>query len=131
MSKNQSTIANKLRILKLPISVKRKLVRHSLTERHARALLRLHDETAQLRLIDRIVREGLSVKETEDLVEHELNRLYGEEKDSPQMKMRCGYRIYVNTLKRAVGKMTAMGAKTEYKTVEYDDRIAVTITVMK
>ncbi len=76
LSKNQSTIANKLRILKLPRTVREKIIRHGLTERHARTLLRLHDENAQLSAIDRIVREGMSVKATENLVEKLLIKLY-------------------------------------------------------
>ena len=47
LSKNQSTIANKLRILKLTRNVKDKILTTGLSERHARALLRLHNEKAQ------------------------------------------------------------------------------------
>ena len=76
LSKNQSTIANKLRILKLSRAVKERILSAGLSERHARALLRLHNEAAQIELIEKVAGEGLSVKATEDLVEKELKKLY-------------------------------------------------------
>ena len=68
IGKNQSTVANKLRILKLTPAVKAAIMANRLTERHARTLLRIQDPRLQLQLIDQIRRESLSVKATEDLV---------------------------------------------------------------
>ena len=56
-------------------------------------MLRLHNETAQLKMIKRIADEGLSVKATEELVEKELSKLYGEEKDQ-KIKFKINYRLY-------------------------------------
>ena len=131
LSKNQSTIANKLRILRLPHSVKKALITGGLTERHARALLRLHNEQAQLKLLDTIIKRSLSVKETEELVEKELNKLYGEAGDTPAIKMRGGYKIYVNTIKRAVKKLEDMGTRAEMSTRDDGDRICISIIVPK
>ncbi|MBR4078715.1 MAG: ParB/RepB/Spo0J family partition protein [Christensenellaceae bacterium] len=133
LSKNQSTIANKLRILRLPPQIKQKILRNALTERHARALLRLHNEDAQNSLIDRIVEEGLSVKETEELVEHELTRLYGEEKDiAPNLLlMRCSYKIYLNTLKKTVSKLVSMGARAGIETQDCGDHMLISIKLAK
>lgn len=133
LSKNQSTIANKLRILRLAPTVKEKLLEHGLTERHARALLRLHNEAAQLRLIDFIAEEGLSVKSTEELVEKELDRIYGEVKDEPQniIKMRCNYNIYINTIKKTVKKINQMGGAVTYDVAEKEDCIEVMLRVKK
>lgn len=131
LSKNQSTIANKLRILRLPHSVKKLLISGSLTERHARALLRLHNEQAQLELLDVIIKRSLSVKETEALVEKELGRLYGEVHEAPPVRMRGGYKIYVNTIKRAVKKLEDMGTRAEMSTEDKGDRININIVVPK
>ncbi|MEW6031897.1 MAG: ParB/RepB/Spo0J family partition protein [Bacillota bacterium] len=68
VGKSQSTIANKLRLLRLPESVQARLLEGQVSERHARALLELTDEVLQLRLLDEIRERGLSVRETEDRV---------------------------------------------------------------
>ena len=60
IGKNQSTVANKLRILKLTPAVKAAIMANRLTERHARTLLRIQDPRLQLQLIDQIRRESLS-----------------------------------------------------------------------
>lgn len=133
LSKNQSTIANKIRILKLSQKVKEKIMEYNLTERHARSLLRLHNEQAQLRLADIINKESLSVKETEKLVENELKRLYGEV-DEPKreiMRLVRDYRIYINTIKRALNKINEMGVKTQLHTEDFDDNVCITIKLLK
>lgn len=134
LSKNQSTIANKLRILRLPRNVKEKITKNGLTERHARALLRLHNEPAQNRLVDFIIKEGLSVKATERLVENELKRLYGEECEEKMqtiVQFMRDYRIYVNSLKRTVSKITESGVQTQFEYNERDDCVEVVVKLMK
>ena len=68
LGKNQSTIANKLRILRLPSDVKIKLVENGLTERHARALLKLPTEDLMKEVLDKIIKNELTVKKTEKLI---------------------------------------------------------------
>lgn len=133
LSKNQSTIANKLRILRLPRVVKDRITYYALTERHARALLRLHNEEAQLKLVERIGKQGLSVKATEDLVQAELQCLYGEEKEERGnlLRIKCGYKIYLNTLRKTVKKINAMGANASVHTVEKQDCVEILVTVSK
>ncbi len=133
LAKNQSTIANKLRILKLPVSVKEKLVKARLSERHARALLRLHNEEAQIELVDRIVLNGLSVKMTEELVEKQLRSLYGEESEEERGKLsiKCGYKLSVNTIRRAFAKLTESGVKGEFSTQDRGEFVEVMVKVFK
>jgi ParB family chromosome partitioning protein len=66
--KGQSTIANKLRLLRLPEAVQSRIVSDGVSERHARALLELPDATWQMRVLDEIRDRGLSVRETEERV---------------------------------------------------------------
>lgn len=133
LSKNQSTIANKIRILKLSPKVKGKIMEYNLTERHARSLLRLHNEEAQIKLAEIINRENLSVKETEKMVENELKRLYGEEEEPKREILRFvrDYRIYINTIKRAVKKINEMGVKTQFYSQDLDDSVYITIKLIK
>ena len=69
LGKSQSTIANKIRILKLSPKVRQILIAHNLTERHARALLRLPEEKQRLRAANLIAERGLNVAKTEELVD--------------------------------------------------------------
>ena len=132
LSKNQSTVANKLRILKLSRPVKDKIIKSGLTERHARALLRLHNETAQIRLVDKIARDNLSVKATEELVEAELRRLYGEvESQDKVIRFKCNYNIYLNTIKKSVSKIAALGVNTSFDYEDKGDYLEVLVKIMK
>ena len=133
LSKNQSTIANKLRILKLPRTVKNRIVSAGLSERHARALLRLHNEEAELRLVDAIAQEGLSVKATEKLVERELRKIYGEvpEEKPKIIRLMNNYRIYVNTIRQAIQKIEKVGVETQMTCEEREDGIEIHIHLAK
>lgn len=74
LGKSQSTVANKLRLLRLPDSVQDRVVRKALTERHARALLRLPDRDSQERLAAAAEQGGWTVDETERRVEEHVSR---------------------------------------------------------
>ena len=67
LGKSQSSIANKLRVLRLPSSVKAAMKEQGLTERHARALLKLKNEKEQLAVVRKVAEKGLSVKETQEV----------------------------------------------------------------
>ena len=75
IGKSQSAVANKLRILRHPPSVLQALREHHLTERHARALLRLPDEEERLRVIGLIVQGEWTVAKTEQYIDARLARL--------------------------------------------------------
>ena len=77
IGKKQSTIANKLRLLKLNKEVRELCLTNNLTERHARALLTVPDEKLQLKIVQKIISSGLNVKKTEELINKELLKLAG------------------------------------------------------
>ena len=72
MGKTQSAVANKLRILRLYGETKRILAEYGLTERHARALLRLSEEEQQVQTAKLIAVKGMNVRETEEYIENLL-----------------------------------------------------------
>lgn len=69
LGKKQSTIANKIRLLKLDDSVKDALLNEKISERHARSLLKLYDRNDQKRMLDRIINERLTVRQTDKEIE--------------------------------------------------------------
>ena len=71
---SQSSIANKMRLLNLPKKVQDALLYGKISERHARSLLSLNNQDLQLNLLERIVDERLTVKQTEDEISLLLNK---------------------------------------------------------
>ena len=130
LGKNQSTIANKMRILKLPASVKALLLEHNLTERHARSLLRLHDEEMQIKIARVIVEQSLNVKATEELVERTISRIYGIEKEErPAANKVSAFvrdtRLYVNSIKTIVQQMQSAGLQPAYDAQETEKGLEI------
>ncbi len=66
MGKSQSSVANKLRLLALPDEVQNSLLREEISERHARTLLNVKNPEEQKRLLDKIIKEKLSVRKLEE-----------------------------------------------------------------
>lgn len=132
IGKKQSTIANKLRILKLSESVKEKIVKEGLTERHARALLKLPNEELQNNVINEVLKKGLNVKRTEELIEKELKKLeqQSEAKSVSKQKFKWSIspRVITNTLKQIMDKN---GIQAEYSHKEDDDYMEIIVRIPK
>lgn len=131
LGKNQSTIANKVRLLKLPSAVRSVIAEHGLTERHARALLRLTNIDEQMQALDVIIEKTLNVKQTDDLIEKMIN----ESENSKKLKSRTprvkDVRIFSNTIKKAVEIMNRNGKNCVSNEQEYADRFEYNIKIYK
>ena len=134
IGKNQSTVANKLRILRLAPEVKTSIMIHRLTERHARTLLRIADPSLQLKLIEQIRRENLSVKATEDLVEKILDKQYYEQ-EVPRKKKISGFvrdgRLLMNDIKKLVKQVSESGLPANYTVRDTGLSFEVMVTIPK
>jgi ParB family chromosome partitioning protein len=130
IGKKQSTIANKLRILKLSDKVKDKIMKEGLTERHARALLKLPQEEIQLKVIDETIKKGLNVKRTEELIEKELFRTIRKEDVKKEIKYKWSInpRIITNTLKQIMDKN---GIAAEYSHRDKDEFLEIIVRIPK
>ncbi|WP_459833002.1 nucleoid occlusion protein [Clostridium carnis] len=131
MGKKQSTIANKLRLLKLDDKVRKICVDSKLTERHARALLSLPTVELQLKVVEKVVKNSLNVKGTEELINKELLKLAGEElNDKTKKKVKSVFpaKLYVNTIKQVFDKFNI---PAEYKFKDADDCIQITVSIPK
>lgn len=130
IGKKQSTIANKIRLLKLEPEVRAILLENNLTERHARALLKLPDMQLQKKILKVVVKKLLNVKKTEELIEKELSKL--EEGKSSKIKKKIkgifSSRVYINTVKQVFDKY---GLNAQYASKDLDDKIEITITIPK
>lgn len=130
IGKKQSTIANKLRLLKLSDAVKSALVRHSLTERHARALLQLPDEHTQLQVIETIVALQLNVNQSEEYIKNLVAA--PKPPDKPvRKKIVKDVRIIVNTIKQTIDMIKKSGIDAKTVKHENDAVIEYVITIHK
>lgn len=130
LGKSQSTIANKLRLLKLPEPVQKILVEQNLTERHARALLKLESESTQKKMLAEIVNRGLNVSQTEKRIESMMEPATPAGKITEQREVRDS-RIFLNTIREAVKLIQDAGLSPEIEEREAPEYIEVTIRMYK
>lgn len=132
LGKTQSTIANKLRLLKLSSEEQEWIVNAGLSERHARALLRLDDEKLRREALSRVISDRLSVAQTEQLMSVYL-------KSSPAPSVKKGrskavikdFRIFLNTINKAVDTMRIAGIDAQADKTDTENFIEYTIRIPK
>lgn len=132
VGKNQSTIANKLRLLKLAPEVRQVLVGQSLTERHARALLKIDDSRIQMEVLAGVKENSLNVRETEDLIENYSNTISREKSATPKqtvVKIIKDVRIFINTINSVVSQMKKSGMDIKVKQDIEGDYVNISIQV--
>jgi len=128
LGKSQSNIANKLRLLKLYPRTRRLILEYSLSERHARALLHLTDEEAQLSAVRTINEKKMNVQETENLIKKMLSPA---ETHSQKLKFKSfqDVRVFTNTIKKALELMRDGGVNADMETNSFDWGIEYIIKV--
>lgn len=133
MGKSQSTIANKVRILRLSKKVQKFIIENDLSERHARALLKIVDEDLQMDVLQKVVQQGLTVKKTEELVEKVLGQTkeVSEEvkRDIKVKRLVKDFRLFSNSIKQSIDIMKESGFGTEYIMDEIDGGYEILITI--
>ena len=123
LGKAQSTIANKLRILKLTDQEKEMITKFNLTERHARALLRLASKEERLAILDKIVKYNLNVERTEAAIDEYMGKEKEKESYRKRSKVFQNVKIFVNTINKAVETMKAAGIAADSKKIQNEDYI--------
>ncbi|MBS3898223.1 MAG: nucleoid occlusion protein [Dethiobacter sp.] len=131
LGKSQSTIANKLRLLKLPELVKEKLVADEVTERHARALLKLPDEHAQLRVLQEVINLQYTVQQTEKRVADYLLKLNPPPSKERRKVIIQDVRIFLNTVRQAASILEAGGVAIKIMEQDLGENIEITISMSK
>ena len=135
VGKTQSAVANKLRLLRLSQQNMELIRCNNLTERHARALLRLNDEADRINVTNYIIEHELNVSRTEEYIDEFLK---AKENPQPVVEAEGGQRVvrlfkdvrfFLNTLNRAVGVMVDAGIGATVKQQESDDGLTLTICI--
>ena len=129
LGKAQSTLSNKLRLLRLPETLRDKISCAGLTERHARALLVLPDNITRGRVLDIIIERHLTVSESERLINDVQRRK--KSKNRPQMRAYKDMRIFLNTLNHAVDAIRKAGIEADTAKSETDEYFEYVIRISK
>ena len=129
VGKKQSTIANKLRLLRLPVSVRNKLHNSELTERHARALLKLENEETQKAVLQKVLKGKLNVRQTEALVEKALKEAGKQNQKKPRLVIVNDVRIYLNSIKEVMETVKNSGIPASMEQEMDGDDVVVTLRI--
>ncbi|MCI8491955.1 MULTISPECIES: ParB/RepB/Spo0J family partition protein [Anaerotruncus] len=134
LGKAQSTIANKLRLLNFNEDLRRRMLDAGLTERHARALLKLENDQQVQAALETIMRERLNVGETERLIETMLSPAPAPvkpEQKATKLFVLKDFRIFMNTITKAVSTMKLAGIDINTEKFEDEEFINYTMRIPK
>lgn len=139
VGRSQSTIANKLRLLRLPDDVKEKARRAALSERHVRALLKVEDPRLAAKLLDVIVDENMTVREAEALIDGTLAAADAQTlapggakaKGKGGLRVMKDVRIMMNTFRQGIDALRRAGLDAQMATEDHGEHITITIRIPK
>lgn len=124
LGKSQSSVANKLRLLRHSDGVQAAIRQGNLSERHARALLRLPTEEDKLEAIEQIVRQGMNVARAESYIEQRLA-------EKPLQPVKPSIHVFLNNLTQSLARIQLSGIPAVSERKETDSQIVLTITIPK
>jgi len=127
LGKAPSTVSNKLRLLSLQPEVRELLLQNGLSERHARALLRLPEDKI-LPVLKKIIERKLNVTRTEEYIEEILAEKSSRRKTKT---MFSDVKIFIKTINHAVDTMKKAGIKADVKKEEEDESFVYHIKIPK
>jgi len=134
IGKSQSTIANKIRLLRLSPTVKKILAENNLSERHARALLKLDNEQLQIKVLQKVCEKGLNVRKTEELVQKALEKYCSPPKSDEKgrvTKTIKDIRIFVNTIRQAIDTMKKSGVNARAAQIDRGEYLEFIVRIPK
>ncbi|MCI9226260.1 MAG: ParB/RepB/Spo0J family partition protein [Acutalibacter sp.] len=127
---SQSYLANKVRLLKLSSDEQSEIIKHKLSERHARALLRIDNIELRQKVLQTVITRGLNVANTEELIADSLK---------PREPIRKGrrtfvakdIRLFINTIDHAVDAMKTAGIQAQTEKKETEEYIECVVRIPK
>ena len=131
LGRSQSAVANKLRLLRLEEPVVDALRRYGLTERHARALLRLEDGEQRLAAAEHMGKRGMNVAAAEAYIEQLIAR-----NQTTPPKRRSTYvikdvRLFLNSVERGIRLMRGAGVGAKVARQDTEEEICLTVRIPK
>ena len=134
LGKGQSTVANKIRLLKLPDAIQESILKREISERHARALMPIKDEEVQISIFKEALEKNFNVKQLEKRVDEYLNPPVKEDskKEKPKRKaVSRDVRIALNTLRQTFAMVAKSGIRMETEEEELEEYYQITVKIPK
>ncbi|WP_432362763.1 nucleoid occlusion protein [Sporosarcina sp. UB5] len=134
LGKGQSTVANKLRLLKLPDEIKNGILTKEISERHARALISVKDAELQHKLFHEAIDEQLNVKQLEERIQQALNPVEEETEKKRVVKRKSiskDVRIALNTIRQSLALVTKSGIDVKTEEEDAEDFYTITVKIPK
>ncbi|MDD3853103.1 MAG: nucleoid occlusion protein [Syntrophomonadaceae bacterium] len=136
IGRSQPSVANKMRLLKLPEPVQSLISPDIITERHARALLKLNSTELQMTVLREVYERELTVKETEEMVaclcQHSIPREKQEKENGQNVSMIIrDARIFINTIKETVKRARQTGIDMTISEIDQEDQFELVIRIVK
>jgi len=128
VSKSQSTIANKLRLLNLPVQIREKLMAADLSERHGRALLKLETAQEQMTVLEKISKKELNVRESEKLIKKQQQP---SKKKKKIKHISDDLRLFANSLEKRISEISDSGINVEFERSDDQNSIEYYIKISK
>ncbi len=137
LGKGQSTVANKLRLLRLPDEVQQAILQRKISERHARALIAIKDQPLQLEVLQQTVDNDWNVRQLEEQIQAILHPVTDEQesvpkKEKPKRKaISKDVRIALNTIKQSLTMVTKSGITVKTEEEDTEEYYQITVKIPK
>ncbi len=129
LGKAQSTVANKIRLLRLTEEERSLILEHKLTERHARALLRLGSPQERMQILEKVIRYSLNVEKTELAIDQYFGKVREEANFRKRSMLFRDVRLFANTINKAIETMQAAGIPAASQKMQFDDYIEYRVRI--
>ena len=129
LGRSPSALANKLRLLRLSDICRQKIAESSLSERHARALLRLEDEEERLAALVQICKRQLNVAQTEQYIEKRLTEMQTTPPSGRRTFIMKDVRLFLNSMERGLRLMKEAGVEARTERRDTEEEILLTIRI--
>ena len=138
LGKGQSTVANKLRLLKLPEEVQQAILKRQISERHARALIAIKDPTLQLDILQQSIEHDWNVRQLEEHIHALLHPEAVEQEEEMPKKVKPkrkaiskDVRIALNTIKQSLSMVTKSGITVKTEEEDTEEYYQITVKIPK
>ena len=125
MGVSQSYVANKLRLLAFSPYVEKLIKKHGISERHARAILRLESEEDQLEILEKVIARDLTVRECEALVDLRVDSYAPVVIERAEALSRI--EVFLDTLKKSLSTLRSLGIEVSDSTSYSGNKMYVTL----
>ncbi|WP_445478922.1 nucleoid occlusion protein [Lysinibacillus irui] len=138
LGKGQSTVANKLRLLRLPEEVQQAILKRQISERHARALIAVKDQPLQLEILQQTIDKDWNVRQLEEQIQAILNPVTDEQEETAPKKAKPkrkaiskDVRIALNTIKQSLTMVTKSGITVKTEEEDTEEYYQITVKIPK